>query len=192
MATALHFNKNIWTLKPSVASLNFNNDTSLFTPLLTIAPAYANMLFGNFCPSDKGVQTVMCGNVNLDWRTNTLFSFITDDFQHNPRHTNDCNVGALERMECLATDVLSTERFKVYPNPASVGEVIVETNSAINEIVIFNLNGILLKKICPNLVDRKVKLDLDNASPGVYLVKVRLVNGATSTRKLIILPHDRN
>lgn len=191
-STALHFNKNIWTLKPSVAAFNFNNDTSLFIPLLTIAPDYANMLFGNFCPSDKGVQTVMCGNINLDWRTSNLFSFITDDFQHNPRHSNDCNVGALERMECLATDLLSAEQFRVYPNPISVGEVTVETGSAINEIVIFNLNGILLKKISPTLVDRKVKLNLDNASPGVYLVKVRLVNGATSTRKLIILPHDRN
>jgi hypothetical protein len=189
-STALHFNKNIWTVKPSVASLNFNNDTSLFIPMISTAPVFVNMLYGNFCPSDKANQMVMCGNSDLDWRTSNLFSFITDDFEHIPRHTNDCNVGALERIGCLATEGLSVDKFSVYPNPTAVSEITVESGSAINEIVIFNLNGILIKKISPNLVDRKLKINLDTTPPGVYLIKVRLLNGTASSRKLIIFPHD--
>ena len=189
-SNALLFSKNIWTTIPSNLSFNFTTDTSLFIPNLSYAPIAADMLYGNYCPSDKTDPINLCGNQTLDWRTNLIFPFITDDFKHELRYPNDYNVGALERIACLSTDKLLIEKVKIYPNPTNGSQIYIEANEAIKEIVIINLNGSVIKKINSPLIDRNITIDLSSQSSGLYLLQITYPNNTLSTHKLTILPHD--
>jgi hypothetical protein len=68
----------------------------------------------------------------------------------------------------------------IYPNPSSDFVIIRSENQIINSIQLFDLKG---RKIEFDLVDPN-KIEIDNLSSGVYIIKIRTDKG-TLNRKLI-------
>lgn len=87
-------------------------------------------------------------------------------------------VDAVTEPELIDSFVLS-----IFPNPAK-GSVSIIATDIMDQIELFDLSGQMLQAAMPKAT--KTELQLDNLSPGVYLLKVRLKNGGAKTEKLII------
>ena len=70
--------------------------------------------------------------------------------------------------------ILSSEEivvdFKLYPNPAN-SELFIETNTPENIISIYNIQGILIKRITSNTA--LSRLNIDNLASAIYIVEVK-------------------
>lgn len=89
--------------------------------------------------------------------------------------------------QCAA---LASENFvlentvSIYPNPAVNNEVTISSEKELKSIVLFNINGQIIREIKnPNRVDDSYKLD--NLPSGFYLVQMTSEN-AIATKKLIV------
>jgi len=79
----------------------------------------------------------------------------------------------------LSTDELQNDlALTIYPNPTN-GIVNIETPNEISEIIISNTIGQEILKVNNN------QIDLSFLEPGVYIIKVRLKNNISITKKLI-------
>jgi len=83
-----------------------------------------------------------------------------------------------------STTVISVEEiannsdFNIFPNPGSgLYTIIINTNSEINEINIYNTLGSLVTKLSPNFVSNKTTVNLSNLVPGIYFVEVNTASG---------------
>ena len=69
--------------------------------------------------------------------------------------------------------ILSSEEivddFKLYPNPAN-SELFIETNKPENIISIYNIQGILIKRITSNTALNR--FNIDNLASAIYIVEV--------------------
>jgi beta-glucanase (GH16 family) len=70
--------------------------------------------------------------------------------------------------------------FSIYPNPSN-NSVTIETSLSIKEKLIYDLNGKLVKTIS----DDSKEIYISELSKGIYILKIRAENGATSSQKLI-------
>jgi hypothetical protein len=87
-----------------------------------------------------------------------------------------------------ATGINEIERAKenicIYPNPNS-GKFTVTSNSIIQSIVIFNINGKLIYSDSGFIQQKQKEIDLSNYDKGVYLLKIQTGTGI-ETKKLLI------
>ena len=71
---------------------------------------------------------------------------------------------------------------KIFPNPAFYNEIInIESKGKINEILVYNLNGELCKKINSSL-----KIEPHSLHKGIYLVRIEMKSGIIEHQKLLI------
>lgn len=80
------------------------------------------------------------------------------------------------------TTVNSDVRLRVFPNPVQ-RELYVESDNEIRRITISNSVGYTFKNI--ELRDYTTTINVDNLTPGLYVVKVTLADGKTFTQKLV-------
>jgi len=96
----------------------------------------------------------------------------------------DCNPGGFKKN--LSNNVNS---FEIYPNPSnSNARIVIDLKEEGNvNVNIFNTIGQLVKTTNPKGQpgENKMNVDLNDLSPGIYMVKVNVGN-ATSTKKLIV------
>lgn len=78
----------------------------------------------------------------------------------------------------LSAGEFAKNNFSVYPNPTS-GNVTIEADLEIENITIYNQLGQLIA------TQKDSKIDLSNATPGMYIVKIKFVNGQTAIQKLL-------
>ncbi|MEI7500752.1 MAG: M6 family metalloprotease domain-containing protein [Bacteroidota bacterium] len=85
----------------------------------------------------------------------------------------------------LATEELSSNGIKIYPNPSNgLFKVVIDEGREIQEIKVINFTG---KEILSRneTGEKEFELDLSYVSQGVYIIKIRTDNGLF-TRKLVI------
>lgn len=78
----------------------------------------------------------------------------------------------------LSAGEFAKNNFSVYPNPTS-GNVTIQADLEIENITIYNQLGQLITN------QKDSKIDLSNATPGMYIVKIKFVNGQTAIQKLL-------
>lgn len=78
-------------------------------------------------------------------------------------------------------------RAKVFPNPMhEVATIAIEnTDACIQQIIIRNLDGTLVKEVFTN--SQTAHLTRDSLSPGIFIIAIRLSDGTTTTTKLVVL-----
>ncbi|MBE9575197.1 T9SS type A sorting domain-containing protein [Flavobacterium proteolyticum] len=82
----------------------------------------------------------------------------------------------------LGLDDFNDKPLKVYPNPVT-DKIFITANDAINEIVLFSLDGKqILKQKCNVL---QYEMDLSALQSGVYLIHIQTVNQQTKTLKIL-------
>ena len=80
-------------------------------------------------------------------------------------------------------DFRSEFSFEIYPNPAKNKLFIKSPNQNNLNLEIFNLEG---KSVAQHQLKNKREVNISNLNSGIYLVKIKAENGATSTQKLIV------
>lgn len=82
-------------------------------------------------------------------------------------------------------DINSIESVKVYPNPAT--NVLNITNTVSNSLESAELYNILGKRVSMSLArNNDIVVNTNNLQSGVYVLRLNGIDGATSTRKVII------
>ena len=103
---------------------------------------------------------------------------------------NNNKVGTLD---IVLQNVLNNEDFddfktiKIYPNP--IKDKFSIRNSSIDKIesiVLYNVLGKLVQEVTPEIGLSITEMNVENLTRGIYLLKLNMLNGKTSTRKLII------
>jgi hypothetical protein len=81
----------------------------------------------------------------------------------------------------------SIEKIKVYPNP-SRGEVMISnpTNIKLQKITVFNILGSKVKTITRNLEERNTRLNLNDLTKGIYILKLVSEDNKTKTQRLVL------
>ncbi|MBB5269218.1 spondin domain-containing protein [Algibacter amylolyticus] len=79
------------------------------------------------------------------------------------------------------------ENIKIYPNPSN-GKITISNiqNLAINTVKIYSVLGSKIQEVIVENSPSKLDFDLSNLKKGIYLVRVTIINGNHTTRKLII------
>lgn len=90
---------------------------------------------------------------------------------------------AVYKLDCFASlieEVLA--RVNCYPNPMT-DELLIEADAPIEHIAIYSTDGALILQHRPNAIG--AKLDVEDLTGGVYLVRVFLENGAQLTNRVV-------
>ena len=77
-------------------------------------------------------------------------------------------------------------KFILYPNPLNSGAFFIQSEKLVRDIEVYNLTGQVLFERTLNTKKGTIKIDLNNASAGIYLVRIRFENDQVATQKLII------
>lgn len=93
------------------------------------------------------------------------------------------NPVATQFVSVLSVAENQIDTFHAYPNPTN-GQLYVQGNSSINQALLFDLNGRLLKEFHFNSPTLAVQLELSELTKGIYFLKIKSENGIT-TKKII-------
>ncbi len=77
---------------------------------------------------------------------------------------------------------LAEEAIQLYPNPAGE-QVFVKSDNSIEQVMLYDLNGLLVKTISPN--SKYTSLDLSQVKSGIYIATVQ-TNQSIVTKRLIV------
>lgn len=118
-------------------------------------------------------------------------SFDVDIFKNNnlvgPLYTTgeaDFFVAKLANSECgsgLSTDDFNALSFNVYPNPTT-GVINVETTEQLSAYTIYDATGRMVRQ---SMFDSSNQINLENASNGVYFIRIVTVEGNAGTVKVV-------
>jgi hypothetical protein len=113
-------------------------------------------------------------NVTVQWD-----SLPKDTWTGLGTHTSACGFVGINDLE-------NNLSVSVYPNPVSGNFFTVAANEVIQSVSVYNVVGqnVLSKQV--KNADKKVRLETENLSKGLYIVKVLLENNKETTTKLII------
>jgi len=79
-----------------------------------------------------------------------------------------------------------SDAFELYPNPINGNTFFIQSLNQISTIEVYTLTGELAYKQDLRAKTGTIMIDLVNASPGIYLVRVSFENNQVETRKIII------
>lgn len=91
---------------------------------------------------------------------------------------------AEDRWGILSSQSVTAFDFVMYPNPNTDRNLMIQTNSTIQSVVIYNLNG-QIELTVENLENTQQALDINSLKSGFYFVNINS-NEGTSTKKLIV------
>lgn len=112
-----------------------------------------------------------------------LSSILGDAIKFSKGEKNDADKLVLASIESLSNTNLSLAKVIIYPNP-SVNTVTIESPYNILKIKIYNTVGKMVKQIEED--GKKIKLNIQNLSSGIYILNLTLENNKTVNRKIII------
>lgn len=96
----------------------------------------------------------------------------------------DFFVAKLANSECgsgLSTDDFNALSFNVYPNPTT-GVINVETTEQLSAYTIYDATGRMVRQ---SMFDSSNQINLENASNGVYFIRIVTVEGNAGTVKVV-------
>lgn len=96
--------------------------------------------------------------------------------------------GCVGQSQCIEVTVVgihkpSTTQWSIQPNPAN-NTFILNCNEPSSELVVFDLTGRLMFQSM--IMSSQTAISVDQFSEGIYLVELRLTNGNSSVKKLIV------
>ena len=115
-------------------------------------------------------------NVTLEWD-----SLPRNTFDSLRAHTCDCgNAMAIEATKEV------TPRLVFFPNPSLDGKFLVQSTDVFESVDVYNSLGQIVFTQKHDTAFGKMEVDIENANPGLYFVKVNFPNNLTLTRKLLV------
>lgn len=113
-------------------------------------------------------------NVTLEWD-----SLPNNDWTNLGQH--DC--------DCPAVDAISefqNQSMVFAPNPSESGRVMIKATDRISTVNVFDAQGRSVYAAAPSQASGTFILELPNAVPGLYMVRVALEGGARLSRELLV------
>lgn len=187
-----------------ISNVEVNKDFPLLTLVSMIAPSpdWVIALNGyNLLDTEGKWKT----SVNLDMfaydagtdsgTDYTSTNMVSNPFQFismiNGLPINGKKMGTLSITLVLATKVDNLSlinKISLYPNPVSNGKVTIGNLEEISltKVDVYNSLGLLVKSIGKNLKQNTLIIDVQDLSPGIYLLKIATEQYKTITRKLVI------
>ena len=86
----------------------------------------------------------------------------------------------------VSTKTVNQIDFKLYPNPATSGHVMIEAEAPIQEVSISNMIGQTIETLQFNNNSVREEVRFRNVDTGLYLVTIRFKDNSITTRKLMI------
>ena len=83
---------------------------------------------------------------------------------------------------CAVESVATDNDLRIYPNPVAAGAAFVVETAEAAVVEVYSLNGMLVEK---TVAEGSTQVSTANFERGVYVVKVRYVNGVR-TAKLVV------
>ena len=127
------------------------------------------------------------------FRYNDWLSFSDLSFQSFTSHTCDCDPQApiSGRRTCKGELIASSNEippidFKVYPNPASSGNIYIDAEGLVSEVSVINLMGQIVDVQKIPIQSESIQLTLNNINTGIYFIKIKTNDNRVGVRKLII------
>ena len=80
--------------------------------------------------------------------------------------------------------MLANDKVSVYPNPV-VNELVIESETGINSIVVLNLLGQTIFEQTKSGFDNRIQIDFSKFAQGNYLLRVKLQDGSYSLKKIV-------
>lgn len=77
----------------------------------------------------------------------------------------------------LSLETFNLDEFELYPNPVK-DHLIITSKKGFDSLVIYDINGRIVKHISGNASNLNYKLDVQNLSNGLYLLKLQSNNGS--------------
>jgi hypothetical protein len=78
------------------------------------------------------------------------------------------------------------EKVKIYPNPTS-GNFVIESEKALKEIFIADINGKILQRLAVNEKDRRWNVNIGNYASSTYLVKYITTDNKWGAEKVVLI-----
>jgi len=110
-------------------------------------------------------------------------AYIYFDYQ-KPIITNVAWCVLIDSVISVENKFIANNNLNIYPNPASNYLTISSDNQEIKEIILFDLNGKIIRKIvAPNV--KGINISFEGISSGYYLVFVKTIHGTYKSKILI-------
>jgi len=195
----------------SSATLNdvvVSEDFPLVTLLSMIAPSpdwiiAVNSLSLWDTPGNKWKETFTVDLFPYDAGTEDGFGYSGSNIATNPRGVITNIAGASgypfnsEKIGTLTvtfkSTTLSTNDFetlnsvKIFPNPSHTGQISITNANTLSDIAIYDVIGKKVKQLKPNTnAEDRFKINVSNLNTGVYIVRLKDLNGNTESKKLIL------
>lgn len=132
----------------------------------------------NYAVNNESLQTV---SDNPTATKNDLTNLWTYEMYVKSKCTNDMNslwTGPVFTTQILGTGDTSIEKAAIYPNPTK-DVVNINTTLKISKVTVFGADGKQL------LEDSSSKINVSKLPAGVYLLKIDLADGKSSTQKIV-------
>jgi hypothetical protein len=161
------------TIKNSIDETNFTGVTLSGTSgnNSNSDPLFTNLVGGDY--------TLNTGSPAIDSGDNTSIVGTTDLLGNMRIFNSTVDRGAYEYGSTLTNEnFTSNNEFKIYPNPVQ-DLLTIQSNSEIEKIEIYSLEGKLVLQSTQNL------FNVQSLENGIYLLKIKTINGEISTKKFI-------
>lgn len=123
------------------------------------------------------IDTVYVGNSVYCYNVTAVYEDCESDFSNTDCYSiySPCPVGV---------DDVELSEAAIYPNPSS--SMITVSCNALNEVLIYDILGNILKDIRVSSISSNIAVDVNNLTNGVYLVKFITGEGESIVRKMVV------
>jgi hypothetical protein len=168
---------------------NFTNELQQFTISALPNPAIGGFTTGSGTYASGQNVTLMAesneGYTFVEWLENGNFVSGSQQISFNAAANRELTA---RFRSTVGVSESFTENLKLYPNPTN-GLFVIESghnNGAISEVLIIGVTGKTVSHIHNLNPSEKMTVDVGNLPESVYLLKIILKNGNTTTKKLVL------
>lgn len=118
-------------------------------------------------------------------KNNAVYTFQNNRNPYIDHPEYVCQIWPSQCTALSSKDFVNFENISVYPNPSNENKITVETEIKLNEILLINVNGQIIKYIF-NPEFNNNQFSLDNLPQGFYFLKLSSPENSSIVKKIII------
>jgi hypothetical protein len=145
---------------------------------------------GYFITKDRTLvkrPQVEAGNIPIATTPNDTLAYAEwDIYPKNTFHVVDGGHECSCDPNYVSTKQINLVDFKIYPNPADNGHVMIEAEAPIQDVIVSNIVGQTIANFNLNSQNVREELSIPNLDTGLYLITIRFKDNSVTTRKLMV------